>query len=142
MSTQVVIPKEIEDLINVVSERWGYYFGKRVLMSELMRVTATERAIVRAIGQKIQAKISEYMENGTDVREDVKVLQSELMRVKAALKEKSTPFYEKMRPLNKALSYLDKEVIPRALEAVTGEKVAPRFQLSDNVYKALETRKR
>ena len=142
MEKQLLIPSEVESLINVVAERWGYYFGKRILQSELMRVTKDERAIVKEIGQKISTKINEYLEKGVDVRDEIRVLQAELTKARATLKEKSEPFYEKIRPLNKALSYLDKEVIPRALEAVTGEKVAPRFQLSDYVIKALETRKR
>lgn len=131
------MPKEVTDFINVVSERWGYYFGKRAVQSELMKATTVERATVRALGQKISAKIGEYMENGTDVREEVRSLQGELAKARAELKAKSAPFYEKIRPLNKALTYLDKTAIPQAIEQVTGEKVVPRFQVSDYVVKAI-----
>lgn len=135
--TTVQIPEEVVGLINVVAERWGYYFGKRAIQSELMKATQVERATVRSIGQKISAKISEYMENGTDVRQEVRTLQGELAKARATLKEKSEPFYEKIRPLNKALSFLDKKVIPEAIERVTGEKILPRYQVSDYIVKAL-----
>jgi hypothetical protein len=137
LASQVQIPQEVASFINVVSERWGYYFGKRAVQSELMKATTVERATVRALGQKISAKISEYMENGTDVREEVRSLQGELAKARAVLKEKSSPFYEKIRPLNKALTYLDKTAIPQAIEQVTGEKVVPRFQVSDYIVKAI-----
>jgi len=78
--------------VDLVSERWGYYFGKRAVQSELMKATTVERATVRALGQKISAKISEYMENGTDIREEVRSLQGELAKARTVLKEKSTPF--------------------------------------------------
>jgi hypothetical protein len=133
----VQIPEEVAGLINVVAERWGYYFGKRAIQSELMKATQVERATVRSVGMKISAKINEYMENGTDVRTEVKALQGELAKARATLKEKSTPFYEKIRPLNKALSFLDKKVIPEAIEKATGEKILPRYQVSDYIVKAL-----
>jgi len=134
---QIQLPKEVAELINVVSERWGYYFGKRAIQSELMKATQVERATVRSIGQKISAKITEYMENGTDVREEVKSLQVELAKARAVLKEKSSPFYAKIRPLNKALTHLDKNVIPEAIERATGQKVIPRYQVSDAIVQAL-----
>jgi len=134
---QIVIPKEIEDLINAVSERWGYYFGKRALMGELMRATASEIAKIKALNQKISEKISEYM-NGKDVRDEIKALQAELTKVQETYKQKAEPFYAQIKPLNKALSYLDKIVIPNAIEAVTGEKVMPRFQVSENILKAIK----
>jgi hypothetical protein len=133
----VQIPEEVVELINVVAERWGYYFGKRAVQSELMKATTVERATVRALGQKISAKITEYMENGTDVRQEVHTLQGELAKARAVLREKSAPFYEKISPLNKALTYLDKKVIPQAIEKATGEKVLPRLQVSDYIVKAL-----
>jgi uncharacterized coiled-coil DUF342 family protein len=137
LASQIAIPQEVASLINVVSERWGYYFGKRAVQSELMKATTVERATVRALGQKISAKINEWMEKGEDTREEIRSLQGELAKARAVLKEKSTPFYQKMRPLNRALSYLDKTVIPKALEEVTGEKVTPRFQVSDYIVKAI-----
>lgn len=136
-TSQVVIPKEVTDFINVVSERWGYYFGKRAVQSELMKATTVERATVRATGQKISALIGQYLSEGKDVRSEVSELQGELAKARATLKAKSSPFYEKIRPLNKALTYLDKTAIPQAIEQVTGEKVMPRFQVSDYIVKAI-----
>jgi len=138
-TSQVVVTasEKYKAFVEVVVERWGYYFGKRAIQSELMKATTVERATVRALGRKISAKVNEWMENGTDVREEVRSLQHELAKAKAALKEKSSPFYEKIRPLNKALTYLDKTAIPQAIEQVTGEKVVPRFQVSDYIVKAI-----
>jgi hypothetical protein len=135
--TTVQIPEEVSGLISVVAERWGYYFGKRAIQSELMKATQVERTTVRSIGQKISAKMSEYMENGTDVRQELRSLQGELAKARAVLSDKSAPFYQKIRPLNKALSFLDKQVIPEAIEKATGEKIIPRYQVSDYIVKAL-----
>ncbi len=77
------------------------------------------------------------MESGKDVRGQIRTLQAELGKVRAEYEKKATPFYEKKRPLSKALSYLDKEAIPKALEQVTGQKVIPRFELSEHVLKAI-----
>lgn len=138
MASQVAqIPKEVAEFINVVAERYGYYFGKRSLQSELMKATREERATVRALGKKIADKINEYMEKGTDVRQEVRSLQGELAKARVVLKQKSSPFYEKMRPLGKALSYLDKVVIPQRIEAITGEKVMPRFQVDKAILNAI-----
>jgi len=136
MSSQVQIPKEVAEFIDLVAERYGYYFGKRAIQSELMRATKAERAQVRLLGQKISALINEYMENGTDVREEVRSLQGELVKARAILKQKSAPFYEKMRPLTKAISYLDKEVIPKRLEQL-GKPVQPIFQVDKAIINAI-----
>ncbi|MEM2613240.1 MAG: hypothetical protein QXO15_03315 [Nitrososphaerota archaeon] len=136
---QTLIPTEVAELINLVAERYGYYFGKRLIQSELMRETKEERKTIKEIGKKISEKMSEYLEKGVDVREDICSLQGELARVRAELAQKSAPYYEKLRPLNKALSYLDKEVIPKAIERVTGKKVTPVTQVSDYLLKAIKS---
>ena len=142
METQTTqIPEDVEALIDTVAERWGYYFGRRATQSELMKATSTERTQVRAVGKLIRAKIADYLTNGTDVREAVISMQGQLAEVRAALKEKSTPFYTKISPLNKALSYLDKVVIPQQLEQARGEKVLPRFQVADYTLKAITASK-
>ena len=140
----IQIPEETEAteaLVDTVAERWGYYFGKRTTQSELMKATSAERTQVRAVGKLIKAKIADYLTNGTDVREEVVSMQGNLKEVRATLSEKSKPFYDKISPLNNALSYLDKVVIPMQIEKATGEKVLPRFQVADYTKKAIDAAK-
>lgn len=143
METQTTtqIPEEVASLINTVAERWGYYFGRRVTQSELMKATSNERKQVRAIGKLISAKIGEYLSQGTDVREAVTSMQGELAQVRSVLKQKSAPFNAKMSPLNKAITYLDRVVIPQQLEKATGDKVLPRLQVSDYTIRAITASK-
>ncbi|MEM2181018.1 MAG: hypothetical protein QXP32_09425 [Nitrososphaeria archaeon] len=112
-------------LLDIITERWGYYFGKRILQSELMKRTVTERKTIRELNEKINEKINNYLSKGIDVREDVIALKTELTKVKTELSQKSQPYNEKIRTINKVLSYLDKEVIPSALENITGKKILP-----------------
>jgi NAD-dependent DNA ligase len=141
MSQVIQLPEEVSHLINIISERWGYYFGKRAIQSELMKATATERATVGSIGQSIAKKMNEYINEGKDVREDIRSLQAELVKARGELKAKAEPFYAKIAVLNTALSYLDKQVIPAAIEKATGSPVVPRSQVSDYILQATATEK-
>jgi len=132
----VQLPKEVAEFIDIVAERYGYYFGKRAIQSELMRATKAERAEVRLLGQKIGALFGEYLSEGRDVRSEVAQLQKRLAKARENLKVKSAPFYEKMRPLTKALSYMDKVVIPKRLERL-GKPVQPRFQVDETILNAI-----
>ena len=134
-------PEAQEALVQTVAERWGYYFGKRTTQSQLMKATSAERTQVRAVGKLIKAKIADYLTNGTDVRGDVVSMQGTLKGIREDLSEKSKPFYDKISPLNKALSYLDKVVIPMQIEQATGVKVMPRFQVADYTKKAIDSAK-
>jgi len=132
---------EQEALISTVAERWGYYLGKRTTQSGLMQATSAERTKVREVGKSIKDKIADYLKNGTDVRDEVVSLQVDLEGEQEALSEKSKPFYEKISPLNKALSYLDKVIIPMQIERATGVAVMPRFQVADYTQKAIDATK-
>jgi hypothetical protein len=134
---QILVSESATELISLVAERWGYYFGKRLIQADLMKATATERAQITAAGKRIAEKMGLYLKEGKDVRSEIAALQAELASARAALREKATPFYQQIAPLNKALSYLDKEVIPVAIEKATGEKVVPRLQVSDYILKAI-----
>jgi hypothetical protein len=107
-----------------------------------MKTTTVERANVRAIGQMISAKINDYMANGTDVRQEVQSLQQRLAEARTTFKAKATPFYEKIRLLNKVLTFLDKNVIPEAITKATGEQLTPRLQVSDYILTALAPKPR
>jgi len=135
-ASQVVIPKEVSEFIDLVAERYGYYVAKRLKLSEMMKATKTERSLVRALGQKIGSLFSEYITEGKDVRAEIKADQEELAKARATLKAKSKPYYDAIRPLNKALSYLDKEVIPQRLEQL-GKPVKPIFKVDPAILKAI-----
>jgi len=131
------IPEQVATLINVVAERYGYYFGRRALSAKLMLETASERREVQKINKAISGKVNEWMKDGTDTRPEIIALQGELASARAALKQKSAPYYEKISPLVKAVSYLDKIVIPSQIEKATGVAVTPVFQVSDATLKAI-----
>jgi len=62
---------------------------------------------------------------------------SELEEAKANLKAVTKPFYDKIKPLNKALSHLDKVVIPERLKEITGKPITPRFTVSKWLLQAI-----
>jgi len=139
------IPQNIQNFIDVVVERYSYYFGKRKIQSELFRATRDERNKVRDIGKTINALINEMIYDGKDNRKTIKELNKQLFDAKKVLREKSRPFYEKMRPLTKAISLMDREIIPQKIQEVTGKPLQPRFTLSDWIKKKLaekETKKK
>jgi len=137
MSTTITVPQEYQVLVDTVAERWGYYLAKRSIQSELMRKTKVERAKVRSLGSDIADRINDWVNNGTDTRKEIRALQGELAQAKQVLKVKSAPFYDRMRPLTKAISYLDKDIIPNQIEQATGEKLTPRFKVSTEIVRAL-----
>jgi len=124
LETQTVVsPKDV--LVDTIIERWGYHAHRRALASLLMTSTSAERTKVTQIGKQIAGRLSAYLAEGTDVRGDVVTLQGELVQAKSVLKTKAQPIYDKMAPFVKAVSYLDRIVIPGQIEAVTGKKLAP-----------------
>jgi hypothetical protein len=124
-------------LVDTIVERWGYWAQRRALSSQLMKSTSVERAKVTQIGKQIAGKLSAYLAEGTDVRGDVVTLQGDLAQAKSVLKAKAQPYYDKVAPFVKAVSYLDRVVIPGQIEAVTGEKLQPRVEISPSILKAL-----
>lgn len=136
METQTVVsPKDA--LVDTIIERWGYHAHRRALASLLMKSTSAERTKVTQIGKQIAGRLSAYLAEGTDVRGEVVTLQGELVQAQSVLKTKAQPIYDKMAPFVKAVSYLDRIVIPGQIEAVTGKKLEPRTEISPSVLKAL-----
>jgi hypothetical protein len=128
-------PKDV--LVATIVERWGYWAQRRALSSLLMKSTSAERAKVTQIGKRIAGRLSAYLAEGTDVRGEVVTLQGELAQAKSVLKTKAQPYYDKVAPFVKAISYLDRVVIPGQIEAVTGERLQPRVEISPSVLRAL-----
>lgn len=137
MSQTIQLPQEVAGLISVVAERWGYYFAKRVKSAELMKATSAERQKVTKLGKAISDKVGEWMKNGTDTRAEITALQTQLSDARTELKQKSAPYYEAMKPLSGAISYLDKVLIPSQVQTVTGQPVVPKFTVSADILKAI-----
>ena len=136
LETQTVVsPKDV--LVDTIIERWGYHAHRRALASLLMKSTSAERTKVTQIGKQIAGRLSAYLVEGTDVRGEVVTLQGELIQAKSVLKTKAQPLYDKMAPFVRAVSYLDRIVIPGQIEAVTGKKLEPITEISPSVLKAL-----
>jgi hypothetical protein len=136
LETQTVVsPKDV--LVDTIVERWGYWAQRRALSSLLMKSTSTERAKVTQIGKQIAGRLSAYLAEGSDVRGEVVTLQGELAQAKSVLKTKAQPLYDRLAPFVKAVSYLDRIVIPGQIEAVTGKKLEPITEISPSVLKAL-----
>ena len=137
LETQVVVsPRDV--LVDTIVERWGYYAHRRTLASQLMKSTSTERTKVTQIGKQIAGKLSAYLAEGSDVRDEVVTLQGELAQARATLKTKAQPLQDKVTPFVRAVSYLDRVVIPGQIAAVTGKKLEPRTEISPSILKALE----
>jgi hypothetical protein len=134
------IPEQVATLINLVAERYGYYFAKRVKTSELMKATAIERSQVARLNKAISEKIGEWRSSGADTREEIASLEAQLTKARDELKGKSAPFNDATRPLGKAISYLDKTLIPNQLQAVTGQPVIPKFTVSPEILKAITSK--
>ena len=134
---QVAVPENIKVFVDTVAERWGYYAAIRATQSDLMKSTVAERSVVNSLGKSIASKVEAWMATGEDTREPIKELQGKLVDAKAVLKVKGEPFYAKMTEPRKAISYLDKEVIPKQLAEIRGEAVVPRFQVSEAVLRAI-----
>ena len=128
-------PKDV--LVDTIIERWGYHAHRRALASLLMKSTSAERTKVTQIGKQMATKLSAYIAEGADVRGEVVTLQGELVQAKSVLKTKAQPYYDKMAPYVKAVSYLDRIAIPGQIEAVTGKKLEPITEISPSVLKAL-----
>ena len=136
LETQVVVSPR-DALVDTIIERWGYYAQRRTLASQLMTSTSAERTKVTQIGKQIAGRLSAYLADGSDVRGEVVTLQGELAQARATLKTKAQPLQDKVAPFIRAVSYLDRIVIPGQIEAVTGKKLEPITEISPSVLKAL-----
>jgi uncharacterized protein YfaA (DUF2138 family) len=116
---------EVTRLVELVGQRYGIYFGKRIVQGDVFKATSTERTEMRTINKEMDEKIGAYLDSGTDVREDVKALVSRRVNVKMAMKEKSKPFSPKLSELGTTLSYLDKVAVPQAYQKATGRAIIP-----------------
>ena len=130
------IPENIKSFIDTVAERYGYYFGKRVLLSQMFKETKEERNKVRSIRKQISKLQEEYIKSGKNVRRELKALYEQLNDARKVLSEKSKPFYNQIKPLNQALSFMDKVVIPAKLKEL-GREVKPLTTVSPSLSKRL-----
>jgi len=134
--------EKVQELIDLVYERYGYYFGKRAVMSRMFKETTTERQKLRELSREKSGLIALYLKTGKDVRKELSGLQNEINRTRGILRKKSAPYWDTIRPLNQALSFMDKQLIPAKLEEVTGRPVEARVQLSAQLAKEVNVSKK
>lgn len=135
-----VMTPEVSRLVELVGQRYGIYFGKRIVQGNVVKATSTERTEMRTINKEMNEKIASYLDAGTDVREDVKALVSKRANVKKAMAEKSKPFSPTLSELGTTLSYLDKVAVPQAFTKATGRAIIPITEVPADL-KALASKK-
>lgn len=133
---QIQIPEEIATLVDTVAQRYGYDLGRRLTQKEMMKSTTKELGAIRSVRASIRNEFKAYLEEGVDVREKIISLQKVLKTAREKYRVKADPYLDKIRPLRKAVSHLDK-VIPEQIERATGEKVIPKFKVSEELMKAI-----
>jgi hypothetical protein len=134
----VAVPEEYKAFVDLVAERWGYYFGKRAISKEKKEATKTEKGQVDSLKEKLGKLIGELISNKeADNRDTIRITQLELQKAEAELALKREPFNIKARPLNRALRYMDDVAIPKRIQELTGTAVTPRFQLSNDILKSI-----
>lgn len=139
----VVVPIEdrlalLDTFAELVSERWGYYTARRLIVKDASEKTQTEaknaREKAKAVNQSVETLIKTPNEDNSEV---VVTARDELKTARNALKEARKPFNEKMKPLASAVKYCDSVAIPDSLKEL-GHPIAPRFSLSEWAKKAVE----
>ena len=132
----------LEGFRDLVAERTGYYFGAIAKRQEMNDDKAIKplRKNVTETREKMTGEALEELIANSDI-EGYKKIQKELKAHRKTLREKETPYREKINPLNKAVKFLDTVTIPDALKEL-GTPITPRFTLSDYVKQAMESNKK
>ena len=123
------LPEPVARLVNLVGTRYGIYFGKRLVQSEVVKATSDERIKMRELNKGMNDKIGAYLETGADVRDDVKGLIAKKAEVQKDIAKKSEPFSGKLSALGSALSYIDKVAMPQAYTSATGKQIVPIMEV-------------
>jgi len=132
----------LEAFAELVSERFGYYTARRMKQAEMNEATADIRKEMRETRKSLATAIEEYIKEPNDgLRETIFKCRKAIEEKKPVLKKKKEPYLKAIRPLNKAVRYMDNVAIPDSLKEL-GHPVKPRFSLSEWVKKAIESQKK
>ena len=140
MELPVEVQEELSNLRgfrDLIGERWGYWFGRKMKQQEMSEATKEERKAVSEIRKGI--KIEEFIQNSDLDGYNAKM--KEIKEAREVVTKKAKPFLEKISPLSKAVRFLDSVAIPDALKQL-GTPVQPRFSLSEFIAKQLEQQKK
>jgi hypothetical protein len=146
----------LEAFAELVAERFGYYTARRLKMAEMNEKTKEERKHAGKIRKAISLRLKFDRKNGGYTYETGDALREamdsgswetyesklkELSEVKKSIDDMAKPYREEIKPLAKAVRYLDNVAIPDSLKEL-GHPVQPRFSLSDWVKKQIESQKK
>jgi len=145
--TQETVPVEVdrqalqEAFVELVSERYGYWLGRRVTQQEMATATKEQSKTVRELNKTVNTNIEAYIENASDdLKTKIVTGRKTVAEAKKILKEARAPFMKKMAPLAKAVRYCDNVAIPDSLKEL-GHPIQPRFSLSAWVQDAIKPKK-
>lgn len=143
-----VVPTEptrldmLEAFTELVSERWGYWMGRRLVQQEMGEKCQNEIKAVREKSKALNENVEKLIEaEDPEVRTTIQTLRADLKRAKDAAGAARKPFQDKIAPLAQAQKYCDNVAIPDSLKEL-GHAVQPRFSLSKWVGKAVEQSKK
>jgi hypothetical protein len=140
------LPMEVqEELTNLrgfrdlMAERQGYRLGRKAKQAEMNEASKKEREVLRDHRKELKEKIPEYIEN-SDL-DGYQNQQKQIKEAKAKVATKQEPFRKKIKPLTKAVNFIDNVAVPASLEQL-GAKVQPRFTLSKFIADQIEAHKK
>jgi len=132
----------LEAFVELVGERYGYYTARRMKQAEMNEKTADIRKEMRETRKEMTTAIEEYIKEPNDgLRETILKCRKAIEEKKPVLKKQKEPFLKVIRPLNRAVRYMDNVAIPDSLKEL-GHSVKPRFSLSEWVKKAIESQRK
>lgn len=135
--TEVTRLDLLEGFADLVSERMGYWAGRRSKQTEMAEKCKTELEALRKKRGEIADGIEELLEKEDQATRDaIHTARKELKPLMKKAKNATQPFREKIGELAKAVKLLDNVTIPDSLKEL-GKQVVPRFSLSEHVAKAL-----
>ena len=132
----------LETFAGLISERWGYVFGRKINTAEANKAVKADATKAREIGATFKEGLATLRKVPTP--ENAKALdatEEELKKARNVVAVARKPFNEKNKPLVQAIKYLDNVAIPDSLKEI-GHPIQPRFSLSEWIGKAVEASKK
>jgi hypothetical protein len=132
----------LETFAGLISERWGYVFGRKINTAEANKAVKADAAKAREIGATFKEHLANLRKVPTP--ENAKALdatEEELKKARKIVAVARKPFTEKSKPLVQAIKYLDNVAVPDSLKEI-GYPILPRFSLSEWVGKAVDASKK
>jgi hypothetical protein len=148
MPKQVVeqIPQETEKELtllrgfrDLMAERVGYAMGKYALSSEMRDATAEQRKASLAAAKFLRENLESFIANG-DLEGYKKALEAKA-QASEALKKAKAPHMERIKPLGRAVRYIDNVAVPKFLVTL-GTEPKPIMTPAEWIFSAIEAEKK